>query len=644
MRAGTTMPELRFVRAQDRHLSLWQSAVAENIRAQLRGPDTALSASDVLGHPLMSAANDHVEAALAGEPPTAPDPDAGDPQAIAAYLSRVGLEKGKALADGDAERAAAADVEFRKYSDEDPGFLSCATTYAKYYAEYKGVFAYNDWTKQGGGNINYGVVNYRLPDDARVGIVGDWGTGLGDAKGLLKDLMTAHSPAALIHLGDIYYSATPDECAVNYADIITAVFDEVLGPGKRIPVYTLAGNHDYYALGHPLYQTFNAMNAAIPGAAQVASYFCLRTADNGWQFLGMDTGYFDANPADQINPTYAGPWLQDSEARWMQHKLDTFPGVTILLSHHQLYTANAKLNGSLSPYKDLPYMNPFLYKVFAPYFTNDVAAWLWGHEHNLVLYQDNLFGLAKGRLVGCSAYEELTSADPYKVNYPEVPYLDPEKYRLDAAGGYYNHGYSVIDLAKRAQPSDPVSIEYYQFPSWGDAAPPAPASQLLYGEQLARPQGAPAQPVTFGTQLHLFAQEGLYVAPLYKQIEYYPTLSADQAVGLELANGSGVLRHGSEVEIKTTESVAGKYNVLGAWSTPTLYYDTPGSDKQVWRVQKRDPSQPEVHYGDEVCFVNKSYAGQSLMPYWSRVYGSVYLTTKAGDPYYWVMRPAVPAR
>lgn len=31
------------------------------------------------------------------------------------------------------------------------------------------------------------------------------------------------------------------------------------------------------------------------------------------------------------------------------------------------------------------------------------------------------------------------------------------------------------------------------------------------------------------------------------------------------------------------------------------------------------------------------------MPYWSRVYGSVYLTTKSSDPYYRVMRPAVPA-
>jgi Calcineurin-like phosphoesterase len=591
------MDELRFVRAQDRHLSLWQSAVAENVRSQLRGADGAPSTSAVLGHPLMSAANDHVEAGLGGEPPTPPDRDAGDPRAIAAYLSHVGLEKGKALADGDAERAAAADVEFRKYSDADPGFLSCAKTYAKYYA-----------------------------------------------KGLLRDLMTQHTPAALIHLGDIYYSATPDECGLNYADVITAVFDEVLGPGQRIPVFTLAGNHDYYALGHAFYETFNAINAPVRGAAQVASYFCLRTADNGWQFLGMDTGYFDANPADQVNPTYAGPWLQDSEVRWLQHKLDSFPGVTILLSHHQLYSANARLNGSLSPYKDLPYMNPFLYKAFAPYFGNDVAAWLWGHEHNFVLYQDNLFGLAKGRLVGCSAYEELTSSDPYKVNYPEVPYLDPEKYRVDAAGGYYNHGYAVIDLATRPQPTDAVTIEYYQYPSWGDTAPPSPASQLLYSEQFARPQGGPAQPVTFGTQLHLFAEEGLYVAPLYKQIEYYPTLSADQAVGLELGNGAGVLEHGSEVQIKTTESAAGQSNVLGAWSTPTLYYYTPGSDKQIWRVQKRDPSEPEVHYGDEVCFVNKSHSGQSLMPYWSRLYGSVYLTTKSGDPYYWVMRPAVPAR
>lgn len=116
-------------------------------------------------------------------------------------------------------------------------------------------------------------------------------------------------------------------------------------PGKRIPVFTLAGNHDYYALGYGFYDAFNAINSGIPGAGQVASYFCLRTADDGWQFLAMDSGYNDSDPSAQFDPLATGPALHPSEAAWVQHKLDTFSGATVLLSHHQLFSANQAING-----------------------------------------------------------------------------------------------------------------------------------------------------------------------------------------------------------------------------------------------------------------------------------------------------------
>jgi hypothetical protein len=57
------VPDFRFVRVQDRDLSLWQSAVAEHVREQL-GAEAA--ETDVLAHRLMQAVNDHVEAEPAG--------------------------------------------------------------------------------------------------------------------------------------------------------------------------------------------------------------------------------------------------------------------------------------------------------------------------------------------------------------------------------------------------------------------------------------------------------------------------------------------------------------------------------------------------------------------------------------------------
>jgi hypothetical protein len=50
-----------------------------------------------------------------------------------------------------------------------------------------------------------------------------------------------------------------------------------------------------------------------------------------------------------------------------------------------------------------------LLNAFQPCFRSRVAAWLWGHEHNFVLFENGLFGLAKGRLLSASAFEEMVS-------------------------------------------------------------------------------------------------------------------------------------------------------------------------------------------------------------------------------------------
>ena len=436
---------------------------------------------------MMQATTDHVRTVMT-DGMDAMEP--GGPRETAAYVSHLALETAQATAVGDDARAAVLAEAARHYSDSDwwAFFAQCASAYVNYGIQYRGVLKYNDWKVEGQGDLSYGVIDWKLPNDAVVGIIGDWGTGLDDARMLLRDLMVQHKPAVLIHLGDIYYSATPAECVANYAKVITSVFDEVLGVGKRIPVFTLAGNHDYYSFGYGFLDTVNQMNAGLPGASQPASYFCLRSADLGWQFLAMDSSYYDSNPANQKDFTFKGPPLRDSEVQWLHDKIDTFAGATVLLSHHQLFTANANINGVSSGLA--PYRNTYLQDAFQQYFATDVAAWMWGHEHNFVAYQNGLFGLAKGRLVGCSAYEEETTSNPYAVNWPQVPYLDPVRNRVDQVNAYYNHGYAVIKLGGRAQPDSPITAEYYQYPSWGTIWPAPPAevnADLLGGVREAQP-------------------------------------------------------------------------------------------------------------------------------------------------------------
>jgi 3',5'-cyclic AMP phosphodiesterase CpdA len=634
------MSSLHFDRVPSRPLSLWQSAVAENVRLQLQHTTGRVIQNLVMQHPMVNATAAHVKATISGNPPSGVR-DPSDQQALNVYLSHLCYEKANAKFAGDTAKADALAVIYRQYSDKDPGFATCETTYLAYKLLYTGDSLYNDWTIRGKNDLNFGVISWQLPSDAKVAIIGDWGTGLDDAIQMIGNIVARFNPTAIIHLGDIYYSGTPDECAQNFTEALTAA-----GAGN-IPVFTIPGNHDYYALGYGFFPMLSLLNTHTPGATQQASYFCLRTVDGAWQFLGMDTGYYDANPVDQLNFAYAGPQLRSSEVQWLQDKLDHFDGATILLSHHQLYSTNAKLNGAISAYAALPYLNPYLYQPFSPYLQKKVAAWIWGHEHNFSLFQPGLLQLQQGVLLGCSAYEELTSADPFAQTYPQIPYQTPlADWQLgtnkDPDGtAYYNHAFAIMDFGARRQPADPVVTRYYQYPAWSTNPPSNADSTLLAERRYAKPTAGPIIPVSSGDKTHLFSQEGLFVSPYYQQYNCYPTATTDRPTTLIIeSDRPGTIRHGDSIRIRTAEPGVGIYNRLGAWSTPTLYYYS-GNDPQLqWTILKKNPgSDAAVHYGDEVCFVNKYY-DQWLTLYFTPAYGNIYLSTRPDAGYYWqILKP-----
>lgn len=660
------VPPIRTVRAPD--YSLFQSAVAAHARSQpadtlrttasavgLTGTTPAAAAAapqdesdaftGALGTHLVEAASAAARSAATGPvtsaatlpsaaPAAATTTSAGpapDPRTLlaavpddvnAAVLSKA---LGEAMAAGNDAEVTRLTAAIRQFSTADvAGWISCAGVYAKYLLEY-GTALYRDWTREGKGDRNYSVIQWKLPNNARVGILGDWGTNTDDARALLT-VMKQKGVNAVIHLGDIYYSGTPDES--NQA---LQILRDVLGPD--IPVFNLPGNHDYYAFGHGFYPMLDALNTGISGAQQAASYFCLRTEDGAWQFLGMDTGFNDGNPVLQRAPA-----LVASEADWHRDKLETFGGKTVLLSHHQLFSAGEDVRIS-----SRPWLNEYLLGVFQPYFRDRVAAWLWGHEHNLVLYADGLMGLQKGRLIGASAYEETLGEDPYQVKYPQIPYLDPSRYRLDAAEGYYNHSYAIIDLGVRKQPQDPVSITYYQYPSWGGVRkpyPPPPANEQVFTENLDVHPVPPGAPVQANTPVRLLSPSGYFITamreepnPIEFTTEYYPHLSTTGSVRLSLVGAQGELRDGATVFIQTTEPAVGQYNQLGAWRTPSLYYYKPGYDEQRWIVHKRVAGDGVIRYGDDVWFQNVTWNQ------WLTTTDDNYLTTVAGADYYWTIQP-----
>lgn len=354
---------------------------------------------------------------------------------------------------------------------------------------------------------NYGAIPWNIPQGAQIVMLGDWGTALEDAADFLYAiwkqayLNNPNGSIVFLHLGDIYYCGLPYECKSNFYDVFVNVGGKLqndLGGNfnPNPPIFTLPGNHEYYSLGYGYFELLDMLDHN-----QQCSFFCLRTADNRWQFLGMDTGQADGNGllsalqqigdrakekldeklpdwnwlswvsnlASATYEDFVGPFqptLHSDELEWLKDKLENFTGTTIMLSHHQLFSREAEINHSTPEY-----MNTWLDNNFRYYYKDKIAAWYWGHEHSFALYLDGLMGLNKGRLLGSSSYEVTEENDsPYEATYPMIPFaqnMDPSLIHRNSDGLFYHSG------AIMHQSGDDLKVKYYQFPAWTqlDTAP-----------------------------------------------------------------------------------------------------------------------------------------------------------------------------
>lgn len=517
------MKQPPIITTRDRKLSMWQT-LAESLQRYLHKD---LSTSGIRQLPFMQAIYAHVQEAQ-GEKLAGLTPDA----ALLAEKSKTFFELARIGAvappipsltlakTSDAED----DPDTRDYSDADSEWKWLAASWWEYmnmqqiengpwYQEVaeglfnmsivgtaalgaqwflqssddkiRDIITYRQWNDNGG--LNFSKITWTLPNDAKVVMLGDWGTSNDDCKQLLKAIWAQENPAAFVHLGDIYYSGSKEECDNNFYNLFHQVATEL---GKQmVPVFTIPGNHEYYSMGEGFYYLIDKMNTSS-NAKQGGSYFCLRTADSKWQFLGMDTGQDDNNPyvtaLCPFAPTLFGDRDSKGELAWHKDKLDNFGGQTILMSHHQLFTRDAsnKIDSDVEPY-----FSRYLHSYFSPYF-NKIAAWYWGHEHSFAIYQDGIFGLAKGRLLGSSSYEVPQTNDDgvsyYDNDYPIVPYSPHNVTPPVDADGFFYHACAVFDF-KRTNPSDPINVKYYSFPSWAqyEEMPSNANLALMYSEQIS---------------------------------------------------------------------------------------------------------------------------------------------------------------
>lgn len=432
------MPEQDMVQFRGRDASLWQSAVDQVVAKR----------------------NSVSPAAGFGPPPGLPHlkrPDQDDPEilqgnAIAAMLNdnteieavappaviAAGLVDTAKFCSVTALRLAKAQVKAHftgDYTEVTSLHAQLDTPFGQCDAKWGEVLAIYVANRIAAGKIPYRrynnlqdfVIDGRLPNQGKVVIIADWGTGQPAAKALLAQV-AAHKPDAVIHLGDVYYSGTHEEVQnyfysiwqhtlgipkVNWGEKLT---DLKTGPAT----FHLPGNHDMYAGGGPYYDVIDMLG-------QPASYFALR--NDYWQFVAMDTSLHDSNPVTVDDATT----LDDKEVVWMQDKVNNAGGrKTMLLSHHQLFTAYDKIGGAAVNQNLLKATQDILPKV---------TAWLWGHEHNMVIYKEQMNVL--GRCIGHGAFP-VSQDPPCDLNFPEIG-VEDVTLALDSSG-FYRHGYVLMEM------------------------------------------------------------------------------------------------------------------------------------------------------------------------------------------------------
>ncbi|TAY71254.1 metallophosphoesterase family protein [Rhizobium leguminosarum] len=424
------MPE-KFETFRDPTLSMFQSLMDDVARKITEPPKAVGPKTRSLKRPDSSLRSIATDIALreTGQKPAGSGPATRSLGGTSKFCAELALLYMKALATGNEDYRAAVNAKYTG-STCDAAWVNTLKEYHAYF----GAGGLRQIPYVSPSTIGQQIIP--MKSGARVALVADWGTGAQPALQVLGAIRELE-PDVLIHLGDIYYSGTPKECEENFLTPINGT----LRANRNCNVYTLSGNHDMYCGGVGYYDLISRLNG--DPFRQNASFFCLRADDESWQFLAMDTGLHDHTPYSVSDVT---TWIEDDELNWLCDRMQEFNGQTILLSHHQLFSAFSAIgpekDGTRSP------LNPKLMKAFETLAAKGkIAGWFWGHEHSLTIYQE-FAGLQRGRCIGNGAIPVPDLQDIYEpvAGLPDAPKIVSNT-MVATTGGVWNNGFAVLKLS-----------------------------------------------------------------------------------------------------------------------------------------------------------------------------------------------------
>jgi Calcineurin-like phosphoesterase len=260
-----------------------------------------------------------------------------------------------------------------------------------------------------------------IPEDARIAVFGDWGTGLYGAPAIASTISSLDRCDVVLHVGDTYYSGEANE-----------VHSRLVGDWPKRPAGTvkrsLNGNHEMYSGGTGYFQALRDF------FQQSASCFAMQNSN--WILVGLDTAYVDFD-------------LDKKQVEWLTGIVNAAgTRKLILFSHHQ-------------PFSQLDDQGPKLQVALADLLKQQrIHAWYWGHEHRLVIYDPHPLWGFKGRCIGHGGFPQFrddlpkAGGDVYKwLLLPPQPYapaarlLDGPNFWITQAPEQFSpHGYVFLQF------------------------------------------------------------------------------------------------------------------------------------------------------------------------------------------------------
>jgi 3',5'-cyclic AMP phosphodiesterase CpdA len=180
-------------------------------------------------------------------------------------------------------------------------------------------------------------------------------------------------PHYTLHLGDVYYTGTPDEVRDNFTGP-----DPCWHYGSR-GTYVLPGNHEMYCNGKGFFVTLLHLlhkQNYPPETIQASSYWCLE--NKYWRIIGLDTGQHSVSTPGIEALWPPDTYIDEKAMKWLKNYVFQDPADRrglIIMSHHQISTAFDTAYTRLAEQ---------LTEVMGPA-ARDVV-WIWGHEHRMAVY------------------------------------------------------------------------------------------------------------------------------------------------------------------------------------------------------------------------------------------------------------------